>query len=131
MNPKVHIIENKENKERKDKKIVMDYGEVSMNQCQYQNTVPNWVRYIESAIPHLEEREFPLQFAYSPSHLSIVFDNRYYINFIEKWNSIHIIDIHPFFSHIQKKDDCIGKINDSDTLSYLIRLLDSCIDTIN
>ncbi len=125
--PQIHIIENKE---KKDKNMIIDYGNVAMNQCQYQNIVPSWVRFIESAIPFIEEKDFPLQFAYSPSHLSIIFDNRFFIHLVEKWNSIHIIDIHPFFSHIIKKNDCIGKISDPSTLSSLTRILNSCIDSM-
>lgn len=125
--PQIHIIENKE---KKDKNMIINYGNVSMNQCQYQNIVPSWVRFIESAIPFIEEKDFPLQFAYSPTHLSIIFDNRYHINIVDKWSSLHIIDIHPFFSHIIQKNDCIGIISDPSTLSSLTRILNSCIDSI-
>jgi hypothetical protein len=128
--PKIHIIENEKNG-KKEKRIVTDYGDVSMNQCEYQNLVPKWVRFIESVIPYLKmEEKTKIQFAYSLTHLSFIIhfqEKDYPISFFEKWNCIYIYDFHPIYASFLEKNKKIGDINDYHTLHLLVSLLQSSL----
>ncbi len=128
--PKIHIIE-KEKNGKKEKQIVTDYGDISMNQCEYQNLVPKWVRFIESVIPHLEiGKNTKIQFAYSLTHLSFIIqyqEKDYPISFYEKWNCIYLHDFHPIYTSILEKNKKIGDLNDYHTFHLLKSLLQSSL----
>ncbi len=128
--PKIQIIE-KENNGKKEKQIITNYGDVSMNQCEYQNLVPKWVRYIESVIPQLNIKEnTKIQFAYSLTHLSFMIQYKekdYPVSFYEKWNGIYLFDFHPIYASILEKNKKIGDMNDIETMHLLTSLLQSCL----